>query len=377
MRPAVASNLEPFSTHIQNMATKAKHARSKPSKKQRLTESGWNFLVELLEIAGYGARRPDGNLIVRSRLKEHFFEALERDAPKTKDIEVEVLSRREDSYVNLAARIHRLRPGHPQEAVSDSTLRVLASLDGLNDPALFEMPLARPYFQQIIDPATYRVDLLRFSRRLMVSMNKLEPATAEPLGREGSKFKDVEKSKRPRIYLGCVSFHISKLFGNLQLVPEREGLRLLYVPRVGNVEDPNAPGFLDLVLPLELVCGMSATCVAFLYGAQANDENVVLRGGPSSEGDMLISLFRDKPRGENDQIAGGEACWLRINTGKLDEEKRLLKMGPRDLLCLEKACEIMVQLAIQGGRHVPLPISSEGLIVNSEFVEKLKAEGPE
>ena len=156
-------------------------------------------------------------------------------------------------------------------------------------------------------------------------------------------------------YVGGLTFSIHKSFGSLQLVPHSNGLRLFYTP-VSETGEPNpaAGGVLDLVIPLEAIGGLWATTRAFLYGVESLDENIILQGEPDKEDtDILIKLYRDKPRGVNGKLSGEETCWLRLVTGRTEEERRRIKLGPRDLLCIELACTTVLTLAGQGGTHKP------------------------
>ena len=170
------------------------------------------------------------------------------------------------------------------------------------------------------------------------------------------------------MYVGGITFSISKSFGSLQLVPHADGLRLYYTPIVNGAEAPNTPGFLDMMLPLDAVGGLWATCRAFLYGVESLDENVILQGaggvapGPAgatgaTDSDTLVKLYRDKPRGQQGKLTGEETCWLRIVTGRTEEERRRIKLGPRDLLCLELACTSVLSLSAQAGTHRPQLVS--------------------
>lgn len=159
------------------------------------------------------------------------------------------------------------------------------------------------------------------------------------------------------MYLGGVTFSISKSFGNLQLVPEKAGLRVYYTPIVNGVESASGPGFLNLLLPLDAVGGLWATARAFLYGVESLDENVIMQGAAGSDSDILIKLYRDKPRGANGKLSGEETCWLRLVTGRSEEERRRIKLGPRDLLCLELACGSVMTLASNAGTHAPQLVS--------------------
>ncbi|MBX7137240.1 MAG: hypothetical protein K1X83_04580 [Oligoflexia bacterium] len=156
------------------------------------------------------------------------------------------------------------------------------------------------------------------------------------------------------MYSGGLSFSINKSFGSLQLVPQSDGLRLYYVPVVNGQEDPNAAGFLNLILPLEVIGGLWATTRAFLYNVESLDENIVFKGDEAGgESDILIKLYRDKPRGQHGRLSGEETCWLRLVTGRSEEERRRIKLGSRDLLCLELACSTVMSLATQAGTHQP------------------------
>jgi len=156
------------------------------------------------------------------------------------------------------------------------------------------------------------------------------------------------------MYRGGVTFSISKSFGRLQLVPESDGLRLFYIPIVNGAETPGAAGSLDMLLPIDAIGGLWATTRAFLYGVESLDENVILQSGAvESESDTLVKLYRDKPRGQQGKLNGEETCWLRIVTGRTEEERRRIKLGPRDLLCLELACNSVMILAGEAGTHRP------------------------
>jgi len=156
------------------------------------------------------------------------------------------------------------------------------------------------------------------------------------------------------MYRGGVTFSINKSFGRLQLIPEPEGLRLFYIPIVNGAEAPGTPGSLDMLLPIDAIGGLWATTRAFLYGVESLDENVILQSGEvESESDTLIKLYRDKPRGQQGKLSGDETCWLRIVTGRTEEERRRIKLGPRDLLCLELSCNSVMILAGEAGTHRP------------------------
>jgi hypothetical protein len=156
------------------------------------------------------------------------------------------------------------------------------------------------------------------------------------------------------MYRGGVTFSISKSFGRLQLIPEPQGLRLFYTPIIDGAEAPGAPGSLDMILPIDAIGGLWATTRAFLYGVESLDENVILQSGESeSDSDTLIKLYRDKPRGQQGKLSGEETCWLRIVTGRTEEERRRIKLGPRDLLCLELSCNSVMMLASEAGAHKP------------------------
>jgi hypothetical protein len=157
------------------------------------------------------------------------------------------------------------------------------------------------------------------------------------------------------MYRGGITFSISKSFGRLQLIPEPQGLRLFYVPIVDGEEAPGAAGTLDMILPIDTIGGLWATARAFLYGVESLDENVVLQHGESeSDPDLLVKLYRDKPRGQQGRLNGEETCWLRIVTGRTEDERRRIKLGPRDLVCLELSCNSVLILAGEAGTHRPV-----------------------
>lgn len=162
------------------------------------------------------------------------------------------------------------------------------------------------------------------------------------------------------MYVGGITFSINKSFGHLQLVPAPNGLRLYYIPILNGVEVQTGQGCLDLLLPIESIGGLWATSRAFLQSVESLDENIVLHPGmPSSNGtgeseaEILVKLYRDKPRGVQGRLTGEETCWLRIVTGRTEEERRRIKLGPRDLLALELACQTVLALAANAGAHLP------------------------
>ena len=139
-----------------------------------------------------------------------------------------------------------------------------------------------------------------------------------------------------------INFVINKSFGRLQLIPDATGLRFWYSPVINGELVTEPPGAVEILIPLEAVGGLWATSRAFLYGVESLDENIILQG---PEGDVLIKLYRDKPKGQNGRLTGEEICWLRIVTGRSEEERRRIKLGPRDLLCIELACNAVLVLS--------------------------------
>ena len=137
-------------------------------------------------------------------------------------------------------------------------------------------------------------------------------------------------------------FTVAKSFGRLQLIPEATGLRLWYVPNINGELAPDAVGACDILVPIQAVGGLWATARAFLYGVESLDENVIIR---HSEGDILVKLYRDKPKGAQGSLSGEEVSWLRIVSGRSEEERRRIKLGPRDLLCIELACNSVLSLS--------------------------------
>ncbi len=147
--------------------------------------------------------------------------------------------------------------------------------------------------------------------------------------------------------LNKLSFKISKSFGQLYLVPEAVGLRFVYIPTVGGEPSFDNLGACEVLIGLEAVGGLWATSRAFLYGVESLDENILLRADEAAaeSNDILIKLYRDKPKGAQGTLTGDEVCWLRIVSGRSEEERRRIKLGPRDLLCLELACTSVLTLS--------------------------------
>jgi len=146
--------------------------------------------------------------------------------------------------------------------------------------------------------------------------------------------------------LNKLSFKISKSFGQLYLVPEADGLRFVYIPTIGGEPSFDTLGACEVMIGLEAVGGLWATARAFLYGVESLDENILIRSSEEEEAsDILIKLYRDKPKGAGGTLTGDEVCWLRIVSGRSEEERRRIKLGPRDLLCLELACTSVLTLS--------------------------------
>ena len=148
-----------------------------------------------------------------------------------------------------------------------------------------------------------------------------------------------------------VSFYINKSFANVELVPNSEGLHLTYHPLNNGAPETDHPGFLDLQLPMQALGGLWATARAFLYAVESLDENVILKADPDNNipNDVLIKLYRDKPKGDQGKISGEENCWLRLVNGRSEDERRRIKLGPRDLLSLELACQTASMFSVQAG----------------------------
>ena len=135
-------------------------------------------------------------------------------------------------------------------------------------------------------------------------------------------------------------FTISKSFGRLHLIPDSTGLRLWYVPTVNGEEAPDSKGACDILIPIEAVGGLWATARAFLYGVESLDENIIIEDDAGAQ--VLVKLYRDKPKGAQGALSGEEVSWLRIVSGRTEEERRRIKLGPRDLLCVELACNAVL-----------------------------------
>jgi len=149
-------------------------------------------------------------------------------------------------------------------------------------------------------------------------------------------------SKYGFLNMDRVNFTVVKSFGRLHLIPDIDSLRLWYVPNVNGQLAPESIGACDIAIPLDAVGGLWATARAFLYGVESLDENIIIR---KEDGDILIKLYRDKPKGTQGALSGDELCWMRIVSGRTEEERRRIKLGPRDLLCIELACSSVLALS--------------------------------
>jgi hypothetical protein len=141
-----------------------------------------------------------------------------------------------------------------------------------------------------------------------------------------------------------VSFHIAKSFGSLELAPESQGLELSYRPS----SDRSEAG-LKITVPTSQLGGLWATARAFLMGHEATDENLILKQSNGQE--VLIKLYRDRgaPREHSENHESlNEQVWLRIVTGKSEEDRRRIRLSQRDLMSIDLACTTAVQMAIGG-----------------------------
>lgn len=191
------------------------------------------------------------------------------------------------------------------------------------------------------------------------------------------------------MYLGGVTFSINKSFGRLQLIPEANGLRLYYVPIQSNQDKQLASerSVLDVLIPLDCVGGLWSTVRAFTQGVESLDEAAVIISSndkdafsevqlhnlnPSEDHEMLVKLYRDKPRGAQGKLNGEETCWLRIVTGRTEEERRRIKLGPRDLLSIDLALQSVLTIAAVNNSHKPRLVANDkphSVILNAKLLE--------
>lgn len=140
-----------------------------------------------------------------------------------------------------------------------------------------------------------------------------------------------------------IQFSITKSFGCLHLVPTNMGLILHYIPNINPEEEIlSNDGICKVLVPLEAIGGLWATTKAFLFGVESLDENIIIR---NSYGDTLIKLYRDKPKGVQGKLSGEELTWLRIVSGRREEQRRRIKLGQKDLLSIELACKAVLSLS--------------------------------
>ncbi|MBL7663151.1 hypothetical protein JNK13_10415 [bacterium] len=142
-----------------------------------------------------------------------------------------------------------------------------------------------------------------------------------------------------------MSFEIAKSFGRLYLDPSSSSLRLRYVPMEDGELNENSIGACDIAIDIEDVGNLWATTRAFLYGVESLDLNIIIRPAEESDSEVLVKLYRDKPKGAQGALSGEETCWLRIVSGRSEEERRRIKLGPRDLLSIELACNAVLVMS--------------------------------
>lgn len=146
--------------------------------------------------------------------------------------------------------------------------------------------------------------------------------------------------------MSCVSFSIVKSFARLELIPAVDGLRLRYLPVApAGANGAEVKPELDVHIPLEAIGGLWTAARAFSNCVECLDETIIL-GAP--EGEVIIKLYRDKPKGERGSLTGQEVCWLRLVTGRGEEERRRIKLGPRDLLSIDLACQAVLTMYSSG-----------------------------
>lgn len=167
------------------------------------------------------------------------------------------------------------------------------------------------------------------------------------------------------MYFGGITFTISKSFGKLQLVPEKRGLRMVYIP-INQDGTPNqqvidsegkvvnkSSSDLDILIPLEGIGGLWSTTRAFLYEFESLDENIIMQGSDKDGSpDTLIKLYRDKPQ-KSKRVSSNDNVWLRIVTGRAEGQRRRIKLSQKDLLTLELACGAVLSVATACQTHNP------------------------
>ena len=348
----------------------------------RLTQEGWNFLVQLLTIAGYTPINERGRFTVREALQDEFYRTEHPQAVPISEIKDPVARfDREREYARIRLRINRLKPGHASETVTDTTLLALSQLRGLNNPKLRESPTAYALLEQISSPDdAYKIDFLRFVRRLTLetplALHVKDGASFEnyPPSSAPGVLNDKPQVSRATLYLGAVTFQIAKSFATLQLIPQPSGLRLLFCPIEAGIERTDLPGYTDIVLPLETVGGFLSTAIAFLERKESLDENVILQGGGARESDLLFKMYRDKPQGPGGTLSGEETCWFRIVTGAGELNRRRMLLSPRDLICWIEACRLTAVLAASFRTHEPKAFDATTVsrTVNPELMKRLE-----
>ncbi len=161
--------------------------------------------------------------------------------------------------------------------------------------------------------------------------------------------------------MAAVFFSIVKSFARLELVPATDGLQLRYLPVASNGSQVEVKPELDVHIPLEAVGGLWTAARAFSNCVECLDETIIL-GSP--DGEVIIKLYRDKPKGERGGLTGQEMCWLRLVTGRGEEDRRRIKLGPRDLLSVDLACQAVLSLFSTG------PLAEKIVPVRTTFIKQ-------
>ncbi len=182
----------------------------------------------------------------------------------------------------------------------------------------------------------------------------------EPAATNAGSATTNDEPAAPSMYIGGLTFFISKSLARLQFIPTASGLRILYVPLENGQPVTSSDGYLNLLLPIDVTGSLWVTCRAFISVVSSMDQNIVLQASKGEEvdpaTDTLVKLYREKPKGADGALTGEETCWLRLVSGIEEAQRRRIRMGPTDLICLELALRTTAELVTNSGNHNPMAL---------------------
>ena len=76
------------------------------------------------------------------------------------------------------------------------------------------------------------------------------------------------------------------------------------------------------------------------------DKRWILKGRQTVSLSKPLVMKTQPSATQDGALSGEEVSWLRIVSGRSEEERRRIKLGPRDLLSIELACNAVLSLSV-------------------------------